>query len=501
MRSSFLTYSLAIFNRALPDCVDGLKTAQRRIVIGLNDLALRHDRPYKKVSRLEGHVLGSYHPQGGCANTAINMGQANAFRYTLTDIHGNAGGSIQVGPAVGQCISEDPPAAARYLEIRPTDICEKLFIDEINPQLGEWRDNYDGSTQELARIVPALPALLLNGSQGIASGYACYHIPYHLTDVVNATIAYVKNKSISRAALRAKFQGPPDFAQGGAVLKDQGLVDAMDKGSGAVRTVGSWRLDKNVQHGKRSKRDCLVITSLPYGSSESFLEKVKVLVDAGKLEGVLDVQDHSNANEGVNVMIVLRPGVSDTNIIKVLLANTNLSHVHSVNATAVVDGMPKVLGVKDIIQYWYVQRKNYLTERFVNEQLGVDKAIERLCGIEKVLGDTSMLVEILKKSKDRAAAVKSLRSKWSLSEFQAEEVLKTPLSRLIKTEIADLKAKIASLRGRKAEIATILASEDRLDDEIVTQITTFKGFSSSRRAKYHTSEAKTSLKTKKLAKT
>lgn len=235
--NSYLSYSLAIFNRSLPDCIDGLKLAQRRVILGLKDLGLRSEGSYKKVSRLEGHVLGSYHPQGGCANTAINMGQADAFRYLLTDIHGNVGGSIQNGHAVGQSLSEDPPAAARYLEVRGTSLVESMFISQINRNYGEWRDNYDGSTKELARIVPPLPALLINGSQGIASGYACYHVPYNITDVINATTEYIKNKSITPAALRAKFAG---FPAGGTCSQGPGAGRCHGKGAGSSESL--WKL-------------------------------------------------------------------------------------------------------------------------------------------------------------------------------------------------------------------------------------------------------------------
>ena len=180
LKESYLGYSIAIFNRALPSVVDGLKSAQRRIILGLKDLNLRPEGQYKKVSRLEGHALGSYHPQGGCAGTAINMGQATAFRYILTDIHGNVGGSIQSGPSVGQSISEDSPAAARYLEVKSTALTQRMFVEEIDKHSCKWRDNYDGSTQEVLEIVPTIPSLLINGAQGIAAGYACHHVSYNL---------------------------------------------------------------------------------------------------------------------------------------------------------------------------------------------------------------------------------------------------------------------------------------------------------------------------------
>ncbi len=483
VKDSYLSYSLAIFNRSLPDCIDGLKSAQRRVILGLRDLNLKSDGPYKKVSRLEGHVLGSYHPQGGCANTAINMGQSDAFRYPLTDIHGNVGGSIQTGPATGQSLSEDPPAAARYLEIRSTPLVEKLFLDQINQNYGEWRDNYDGSTKETTRFVPPLPALLINGAQGIASGYACYHIPYHLTDVANATIAFVKNKDISPANIRAKFSGPPDFAQGGRVVKDQGLFDAMDRGQGSIKVYGTWEVVKDAPYGKKSKRDMVIITSLPYGSSEKFLEKVHSLVDSEKLHGVVDASDHSS-RDGIRIQLVLKPGASVDEIISCLISGTNLSHVHNVNATAVINGLPVVMGIRNIISEWYKYRKNYLKDRYTYEISVINGQIERFSGVLKVLGDVDRLVEVLKKAKNREKALEMLKKTWKLTDLQASEVLSTPISRLLATELSQVEEKIALFKSKKGVLEGILISDQLMDEEIINQISEFKALSGGRRAKF-----------------
>lgn len=489
MRSSYLSYSLAIFNRSLPDCIDGLKLAQRRVILGLKDLNLGADGGFKKVSRLEGHVLGSYHPQGGCASTAINMGQTDSFRYPLTNIHGNVGGSIQSGPAIGQSISEDPPAAARYLEVKSTSMVEKLFINEINTHYGEWRGNYDGSTKELTRIVPPIPALLLNGSQGIASGYACYHVPYNVTDVINATAAYIANKSISLSTLRSKFSGPPDFAQGGRVIKDQGLIDAMDKGQGAVKVYGTWEVVKNAAYGKKSKRDMIIITSLPYSSSEKFVEKVRSLVESEKLQGIVDASDHSS-RDGIRIQLVLKPGADVDSIISCLVAGTNLCHTHNVNATAVVNGIPVVMGVKDIIEEWYKERKKYLKLQFSYEIELLNTQIEKLNGVVKVLGDVDKLVGVLKKAKNREIALDQIQKTWKLSLLQAREVLSTPISTLVGSEITDLKEKIANLTEKLAKLKGLLSDDALLDEEIMAQIAKFKEFSGSRRAKYDLIEVK-----------
>lgn len=489
VKSSYLSYSLAIFNRSLPDCIDGLKLAQRRVILGLKDLNLRSDGAYKKVSRLEGHVLGSYHPQGGCANTAINMGQADAFRYLLTDIHGNVGGSIQNGPAIGQSLSEDPPAAARYLEVKSTPLVEKLFINQINSNYGEWRDSYDGSTREMARMVPPLPSLLINGSQGIASGYACYHVPYNITDVINATTEFIKNKRITPAALRSKFAGPPDFPQGGRVVKDQGLTDAMVKGQGAIKVYGTWEVIKNSPYGKKAKRDMLVITSLPYGSSEKFLEKVHALVNTEKLSGIVDASDLSS-RDGIKVQLVLKPGADVDNIISTLVTGTNLCHTHNVNATAVINGLPVVMGVKDIISEWYTYRQNYLKQQYSYEISVIKRDIERFSGVLTVLSDVDKLLNVLKKSKTRQNAFDLVKKTWKLTDLQVNEVLTTPISKLITTEIDELKQKITILEAQKAKYELYLANSDELDKEMIAQVAEFKVFSGSRRAKFDVVEVK-----------
>jgi Type IIA topoisomerase (DNA gyrase/topo II, topoisomerase IV), A subunit len=214
------------------------------------------------------------------------------MRYVLTDIHGNAGGSIQTGEYAGQMVSEDPPAAPRYLEVRATEVAEKLYMDEVVRGLGDWRPNYDGTSSELVRYVPKLPALLLTGAQGIASGYACHYVPYNLRDVVAATKAWIKRKDISDKSLLAKFSHPPELPQGGRVVKDDGLANALREGKGSITVLGEWETQDDMRWGKRSTRPALVITRLANGSSEKFLEKVRALAEEDKLPGLLDAADH-----------------------------------------------------------------------------------------------------------------------------------------------------------------------------------------------------------------
>ena len=478
LRNSYLTYSVSIFNRALPDVTDGLKVAQRRIMLGLKDLKLRPDGQYKKVSRLEGHVLGSYHPQGGCAGTAINMGQANGFRYPLTNIHGNVGGSIQDGPSIGQSISEDAPAAARYLEVKATDFTQEVYLDEIDKYSCEWRDNYDGSTQEVHRIVPSIPSLLVNGAVGIAAGYACNHISYNLGEVIKGTIAYIKNPKITSAALY-KFITGPDLPQGARIMKDDGVYAAFDSGHGSIKVYGKWEV-KKIKYGKKSTRDAIIITSLATGSSERFLEKVKLAVDSEKITGIVDAADHSS-REGINIELVLKNGTDPDHVISQLLAHTNLYDTIGVNATAIGGVLPEMFGVKDVIAQWHKSRCSALKSRYSAECSKIQDRIHILDGFLTILADIDEVVRVIKSSKTRETAQSNLKKRWKLSDVQASAVLSMPLSRLVNAERLELKQEKDELQQKYEELQTLINDAKAMDAHIIAQVQELKRFADSRR--------------------
>lgn len=478
LQSSYLTYSVAIFNRALPSVVDGLKSAQRRIILGLKDLNLRPDGQYKKVSRLEGHVLGSYHPQGGCAGTAINMGQATAFRYLLTAIHGNVGGSIQSGPNVGQSISEDSPAAARYLEVKSTALTQRMMVDEIDKHSCRWRDNYDGSTQEVVEIVPVLPSLLINGAQGIAAGYACHHVPYNLTEVVKGVVEYIKNPHITSKSL-FKFIKGPDLANGARILNDDAVFQAFDKGSGSLKVYGTWKVEK-ITHGKRSTRDAVVVTSLASGSSERFLEKLKEGVESEKITGVIDAQDLSS-RDGIEIQVILKAGVDPQEVISQLLAFTNLYDTIGVNATAISGFLPTVMGVRSIVSEWHTARCGALRNRYNAECDQLTAKIHILDGLLTILADIDEVVKLIRSSKTRELATEKLKKRWKLSDEQASAVLAMPLSRLVSTEKLELDSKKTELETRLAELTSIVGDSAKMDAHIIEQLGSLKEFSDKRR--------------------
>lgn len=478
LKNSYLTYSVSIFNRALPDVTDGLKVAQRRIILGLKDLNLKPSGQYKKVSRLEGHVLGSYHPQGGCAGTAINMGQANSFRYLLTNIHGNVGGSIQSGPSTGQSISEDAPAAARYLEVKSSEFTQNVYINEIDKESCEWRDNYDGSTQEVHRIVPAIPSLLVNGGVGIAAGYACHHISYNLSEVIKGTIAYIQNKKITDKALYKHIPGP-DLPQGARILKDDGVFAAFASGHGSIKVYGKWEV-KKVSYKKKSKRDAIIITSLASGSSERFLEKVKNAVDAGKIDQIVDAADHSST-EGIHIELILKAGADAQVVVGQLLAHTNLYDTVGVNAMAIKNSLPEMFGVKDIIATWHESRCRALVSRYSAECARIQDRMHILEGFLTILADIDEVIKTIKSSKTRETAQNNLCKKWKLSVPQAQAVLVMPLSRLVNAERLELKKEKDELQQKYDELQTLINDSAAMDKHIIEQIRELKKFSDTRR--------------------
>ena len=479
LKTSYLSYSVSIFNRALPNVVDGLKSAQRRIILGLKDLNLKPEGQYKKVSRLEGHVLGSYHPQGGCAGTAINMGQAISFRYPLTDIHGNVGGSIQSGKSVGQSISEDAPAAARYLEVKSTSLTQCLFVDEIDKYACEWRDNYDGSTQEVVEIVPAIPALLINGAQGIAAGYACHHVPYNLGEVVKGVIEYIKNPQITNKKLFSYIKGP-DLPNGARILNDETIFQSFERGAGSLKVYGTWEV-KKISHGKRSTRDAIIITSLASGSSEKFLEKLRDGVESEKILGVADASDHSS-RDGIEIQVVLKSGVEVNSVVSQLLAFTNLADTIGVNATAISGSLPTIFGVKDIIAEWYVARCKALTSRYSAECDRLRDKIHILEGLLTILADIDEVVKVIRTSKTKEIAAEKLKKRWKLSDVQTSAVLSMPLSRLVNAEKLELQTQKTDLEAQVAFLTGIINNRDQMDSHIITQVENFKSFSDKRRS-------------------
>jgi DNA gyrase subunit A len=487
--TDFLSYTVAIYNRALPHVVDGLKVAQRRVLVGMWDLDLRSDGRFVKVSRLDGTVLSRYHPHGSSASTAITMGQESSMRYTLSRVHGNVGGGVQDGPAIGQMVSEDSPAAARYLEIKSTHLAESLYLDQIRAGIGEWEDNYDGTCQEPSFIVPPLPVLLLTGAQGIASGYACHHIPYNMRDVINSTCAWIKNKNITSAQFLSRFTNPPEPPQGGRIVKNEKLMEFLRTGNGQVTSYGEWEKDDKLSWGKRSTRPALVVTRLAYGSSEKFLERVRDLADADKLPGLLDAADYSS-RDGIRIVLVTKTVTDRDNLLSVLIhSGTGLKHVYNVNSVAVgMDGKPVTVSARDAVEAWYGERVKYLVELHNHQLRKLRSEQEKYLALEKILNDLDKFLKVVREAKDKTDAVTRVGKGWKLTEAQAKYVISVPISTLIATEKREVTDKLAGLTGQVNDLLPLCVPGPSLDEYICSQITSLRPLAGPSRAVWMTGE-------------
>ena len=354
-----------------------------------------------------------------------------------------------------------------------------MFVEEIDKSSCGWRDNYDGSTQEVVEIVPTIPALLINGAQGIAAGYACHHISYNLSEVVKGVTEYIKNPRITPKSL-FKFIKGPDLPNGARILNDDGVLQAFEKGSGSLKVYGTWEV-KKINHGKRSTRDAIIITSLASGSSERFLERLKEGVESEKIVGVIDASDHSS-RDGIEIQVVLKTGTDPNSVIGQLLAFTNLYDTIGVNATAISSGLPTLFGVKDIIAEWYTARCNALKSRYLAECDKLEDKIHILQGLLTILADIDEVVKLIRSSKTKETAAEKLKKRWKLSDVQVNAVLAMPLSRLVNAEKLELEANKSELEARVAELRGYIDDSAKMDAHITEQVAAFKEFSDKRRS-------------------
>jgi DNA gyrase subunit A len=380
-------------------------------------------------------------------------------------------------------VSDDSPAAPRYLEVRATPFCQKLYLDEIRKGLGEWRENYDGTNTEPIRIVPSLPALLLTGSVGIASGYACNHIPWNLRDVVSATTALIKNPKITDAALASKFSNPPEPPAGGRVVRDEGVRSALLTGKGQVVVYGSWELEDSLSWGKRSTRAAIIVTRLASGSSEKFLGRVRELADAEKLPGLLDAADYSS-RDGIRIVLVAKTVEDRNRLLGTLIHNgTGLRHTHSVNATAVgCDGKPRTVGVRESIRTWYESRVAYLIESNKSAVNLLRTDTDRLQATLAILKDLDKFLKTVRSAKDKPDAVVKVSGIWKISPDLARYVIGIPVSTLISTEEQDILNRHTKLSGEIDNLTKLCTLGPALDAHICSEIASLRGLCGPARA-------------------
>ncbi|MFY9168030.1 MAG: DNA gyrase subunit A [Desulfomonilia bacterium] len=446
MRRSYLDYSMSvIIGRAIPDVRDGLKPVHRRVLFAMNELSNTHNRPYKKSARIVGDVIGKYHPHGDAAvyDTIVRMAQDFSMRYPLVDGQGNFGS-----------IDGDPPAAMRYTEIRMERLAEEMLAD-IEKETVNMHPNYDESLLEPEVLPTRIPALLLNGSSGIAVGMATSIPPHNSGEIISALISLIDSPEIGLADLMKIVPGP-DFPTGGIIFSDGEIEKAYATGRGIITVRGKVEIERD------SNRERIIITEVPYTVNKADLvERIAILAQDKKIDGISNIRDESD-KDGMRVVIDLKRGAQAEVIEKQLYKLTNLQNSFSMNMLAIHNGRPRVMGIKELLQAFLDFREEVVTRRSIFE-LGKAKArVHILEGLLKALENIDEVVAIIKASSTPQIARDNLMQRFDLSEIQAQAILDMRLQRLTGLERDKITEEYQSLLKEIARLEKILSDRKEL---------------------------------------
>ncbi len=423
MKGSYLDYAMSvIIARALPDASDGLKPVHRRILYAMYDMGLRHDRPYKKSARIVGEVLGKYHPHGDSAvyDAMVRMAQDFSMRYPLVDGQGNFGS-----------VDGDSAAAMRYTEARLDAIAAGMLAD-IGKDTVDFLDNFDGTLQEPSVLPAMVPNLLLNGASGIAVGMATNIPPHNLSEVCEGLIYLIDNydriDDIAADDLLRLINGP-DFPTGGVILGEEGIRNAYTTGKGLVVIRAKAHIEE-----MRGNRQRIVVSQLPYQVNKSrLIERIAELVRAKRIDGISDLRDESDRH-GMSIVIELKRGSQPRTVLNQLFKYTQMQTTFGVNMLALVDGEPRVLTLKRMMEHYVEHRRETITRR---TQYDLAKAKERahiLEGLRIALEHLDEVIATIRKSRTVDSARSNLRRKFKLTEAQANAILEMQLRRLAALE-------------------------------------------------------------------
>ena len=406
LKQSYLSYALSVIHgRALPDIRDGLKPVHRRILYAMYDLKNSYNKPYKKSARVVGDVIGKYHPHGDSAvyDAMVRMAQDFSMRYPIVEGQGNFGS-----------IDGDPPAAMRYTEVRMAKITDQMYGD-LEKETVSFSPNYDGS-EFIPDVLPTkIPTLLVNGSSGIAVGMATNIPPHNLTEVLNACINLINDPKLSIDDLIKDISGP-DFPTGGTIDGRAGIYEAYKTGRGIIHTRSNTSIEEDEKSGKQS----LIINEIPYMVNKArMLEKIAELVKDKKIEGITEIRDESD-KDGLRVVIEVRKGDSVEVLENNLFAQTQLEQSFGINFTVLVDGQPKEVNLKEMLEAFVKHRKDIITKR---TKYDLKKAKERghiVEGLMVAIANIDEVITIIKKSKDPKLAAEALCKKdWKAGPVEA----------------------------------------------------------------------------------
>ena len=420
MRSSYLDYAMSVIvSRALPDVRDGLKPVHRRILYAMNEMGMNSNTPYKKSARIVGEVLGKYHPHGDQSiyDAMVRMAQDFSMRAMLVDGQGNFGS-----------VDNDPPAAMRYTEARLTAIAEEMMAD-IDKETVDFSPNFDESLKEPVVLPARVPNLLVNGSSGIAVGMATNIPPHNLSEVCDAVACLIDNPRATIDELTEFIKGP-DFPTGGVILGEEGIKSAYATGRGRIVVRAKAYLGDASETGHRQ----IIITELPYQVNKAALvEKIASLVSSKKIIGISELRDESD-RQGMRVVIQLKREAQPQKLLNNLYKYTQLQTTFAANILALVDGQPRVLSLKEALQYFIDFRREVVTRRSRFELKKARSRAHILEGLKIALDNIDKVIATIRKSRTTENARQNLMSEFSLSQIQADAILEMPLRRLATME-------------------------------------------------------------------
>ncbi|HEU5039163.1 MAG TPA: DNA topoisomerase IV subunit A [Nocardioides sp.] len=444
METSFLEYAYSvIYSRALPDARDGLKPVQRRILYTMNDMGLRPDRGHVKSARVVGEVMGRLHPHGDGAiyDALVRMAQPWSMRLPMVDGHGNFGSP------------DDSPAAMRYTECRmaPPAVAMTASIDEDTV---DFRPNYDSREFEPGVLPAAIPNLVVNGTTGIAVGMATNCAPHNLVEVVQALRHLITHPQASVDDLMRFIPGP-DLPTGGKIVGLEGIRDAYETGRGTFRMRATARVESVT-----NRRKGIVVTELPYGvGTEKVIERIKTLVQGKKLQGISDIKDLTDRENDLRLVIEVKNGFVPEALLEQLYKLTPMEDSFGINAVALVDGQPRTLSLKEMLQVFLEHRFEVIRRR---SEFRRRKAADRLHLVEGLLVailDIDEVIQLIRSSDNAAAAKERLISVFDLTEIQADYILDMPLRRLTKFSRIELEKEQDELRRTIEELDAIITDE------------------------------------------
>ena len=458
MRKSFLDYSMSVIvARALPDVRDGLKPVHRRILYTLYEEGMTPDKKYQKSANAVGAVMGHYHPHGDSAiyESMVRMAQDFTYRHTLVDGHGNFGS-----------IDGDSAAASRYTEARLAKISMELLRD-LNKDTVDFSENYDGQRKEPVVLPSRFPNILVNGNMGIAVGMATNIPPHNLGEVIDGCVAYIDNPEITVTELMQYIKGP-DFPTAGVILGNSGIKRAYESGRGTITIRGMATVEET--HNKHR----IVITELPYQvNKKALIQRIGELVRDKVIDGISNLSDES-ALEGIKIVIDVKKEANANVVLNNLYKHTQLQTSYGINFLMLVDGSPRTLGLREIIEKYIDHQKHVIYRRCQFDLKRYKDRLHILDGLKIALDNIDRVIKIIRESADDDEAKAGLMSNFALSEVQSQAILDMRLKRLTGLEKSKIEEEIAELEKLVKELEEILASEEKILEVIKNEMLEIK---------------------------